>query len=210
MARRLLGFVFSLDAFVAFSLILIAIQSMVIVSSTPAGYWPSLLQADFLAKDTLRAAANTHTDSGRTVLSDVRGPSTLNPGDELVRLSNHLIRPPYSYAYSYYDLASQNWTLIYNASDPMHADPSDPRINITYRRVAASSEQLALEYSVLPVRPQSPWCNVMCHGWGGNIPTPNNERSRADCVETPCSAQSASAYQTGNLTFGLVRLTVWG
>ena len=211
MARRQQGFVFSLDAFVAFSLILIAIQSMVIVSSTPSGYWPSLLQADFLAKDTLRAAANTQLSSGGSVLSASSArisSNSLSSGDDLILLSDQLIRPPYSYTYSYYDLGAQKWAVVYNASDPAYVGASDPRINLTFRRVAASSERLLMEYSTQPVRPESPWCNVMCHGWGGSLP--GNYQSPDTCVQTPCSPQPASAYETGNLTFGLLRLTVWG
>ena len=48
----------------------------------------------------------------------------------------------------------------------------------------------------------------MCTGWTGNPPTPLHDR--ASCMQTPCDAQSGSLYQTGNLTFGLLRLTVWG
>ncbi len=218
MARRKKGFVFSLDAFVAFSLILIAIQSMVIISANPSGYWPGLLQADFLAKDTLRAAANTQLDTGRTILADssgtISGRSPLSPSSPLIMLSDKLIRPPFSYSYSYYDLNAQNWSLVYDASNyTYYMGGDDSHANISYRRVAASSEQLLMEYTIDPVRPQSPWCNVVCKGWGGNINTRNintHERDKNDCVETPCSAQSASAYQPGNLTFGLVRLTVWG
>jgi hypothetical protein len=206
MERRQQGFVFSLDAFVAFSLILIAIQSIVIVSSSPAGYYPSLLQAQFLAKDTLHTVSVTRLDSGQSVLADASGPisrGSLLRSDRIIEVSDKIIQPPYSYTYSYYDLEKQAWTLVYNAS----ADPSDPRSNITYRRVAASAEQLMLEYSTAPVRPESPYCNVMCRGWVGNPP---GYTDRTTCTKTPCDAQSGSLYQTGNLTFGLLRLTVWG
>ena len=144
MERRQQGFVFSLDAFVAFSLILIAIQSIVIVSSSPAGYYPSLLQAQFLAKDTLHTISATYLDSGRSVLADASGPISrggpLLPTDPIIEVSDKIIRPPYSYTYSYYDLERQNWTLVYNAS----AVQSGPHANITFRRVAASAQQLML------------------------------------------------------------------
>ncbi len=57
MARR--GFIFSLDAFVAFSISLIAIYSLIFFSSVPSGYYQSLTQAHFLAKDSLYSLANT-------------------------------------------------------------------------------------------------------------------------------------------------------
>ena len=65
-----------------------------------------------------------------------------------------------------------------------------------------------VDYSSATVRPQSPYCNVMCHGWnpttgGYTLPTSN-------CTETPCNNMPTSNFQVGNLSFGLIRLTVWG
>ena len=210
--QRRRGFVFSLDAFVSFSLIIIAIQSMIIISSAPSGYWHGLLQAEDLAKDTLHVVSNTMTDSGVTVVGDastrIMAGSKFYPGDNIIVMTNQLIPKPYSYAYHYYDLGTRNWTLLYNASNPsFNTDPSEPHLNITFHRVAASSEQLVLDYSSPVIRPQSPYCNVFCHGWD---PKSNTYSLPKDCTETPCDAMPSSNFQAGNLTFGLLRLTVWG
>ncbi len=210
--QRRQGFVFSLDAFVSFSLIVIAIQSMVIMASVPSGYWHGLLQAENLAKDTLHVVSSTMVSSGVTVVGQaserIMAGTNFSSGDNIIIMTNRLIPRPYSYAYNYYDLGTHQWVLLYNASDPnFNPDPADPHYNVTFHRVSASSQMLVLDYSSPVIRPQSPYCNVYCHGWD---PATHTYRAPQDCVETPCTAMPASTFQTGNLTFGLLRLTVWG
>ncbi|MEK6982375.1 MAG: hypothetical protein AABX38_05575 [Candidatus Micrarchaeota archaeon] len=53
------GFVFSLDSFVAFTLCLVIIYSLIFFSSIPSGYYDTLTQAHFLTKDTLNALIST-------------------------------------------------------------------------------------------------------------------------------------------------------
>lgn len=208
--QRRRGFVFSLDAFVSFSLIIIAIQSMIIISSAPSGYWHALLQAEDLAKDALHVVSGTMTPSGVSVMGEASASiiarSRFSAGDNIIIMTNQLIPRPYSYSYHYYDLGKHEWITLYNAS--ADSDPADPHFNVTFRRVAASSEQLVLDYSSPVIRPQSPYCNVYCHGW--DPVTHAYRANRQDCVQTPCGAMPSSNFQTGNLTFGLLRLTVWG
>lgn len=210
MARRQ-GFVFSLDAFVAFSLILIAIQTLVLVSASPSGYYTSLLQAQFLAKDTLHAISTTALE-GRGVSAlgaasaDIASGRGLTRDMPIIKISDQIIQKPYSYAYSYYDMASQKWMLAYNASDNAY-DPDGPHANVSFSRVQASAQKLMLEYSSPPVRPESPYCNVYCRGWRA---TTQEDTPAEQCLQSPCDAQGRSAYQVGNMTFGLLRLTVWG
>lgn len=216
--QRRRGFVFSLDAFVSFSLIIIAIQSMIIISSVPSGYWHGLLQAEDLAKDALHVVSSTMTDSGVTVMGEasarIMAGSPFYSGDKIILVTNRLIPRPYSYSYHYYDLGKHEWITLYNASDPaFNPDPTDPHFNVTFRRVAASSEQLVLDYASPVIRPQSPYCNVYCHGWDAQKAAagdPSPYKGPAECTQTPCEAMPTSNFQSGNLTFGLLRLTVWG
>ncbi|VVC02364.1 Uncharacterised protein [uncultured archaeon] len=207
--RRSRGFVFSLDAFVAFSLILIAIQTMVLISASPAGYWKALLQAQFLAKDTLNDISTTMTSNGVSALGEASGRiadrATLDSSFRIIQISDKIIQKPYSYAYSYYDINTDQWSVVYNASHD--EGPDGPHANISFKRVEASAQKLMLEYVDLPVRPQSPYCNVYCKGWLG---TTQNNTGADSCIQTPCNTTPMSAYQYGNLTFGLLRLTVWG
>jgi hypothetical protein len=208
--QRRRGFVFSLDAFVSFSLIIIAIQSMIIISSAPSGYWHGLLQAEDLAKDTLHVVSSTMAQPGVTVMGEasarIMAGSKFYSGDKIIIMTNQLVPRPYSYSYHYYDLGTHEWVTLYNASTD--SDGSDSHFNVTFRRVSASSEQLVLDYASPVIRPQSPYCNVYCRGWdpATNAYTAPHE----NCVQTPCDAMPTSNFQSGNLTFGLLRLTVWG
>jgi hypothetical protein len=99
------GFVFSLDAFVAFSLILISIQSLLIISSTPRGYYRGLNQADYLAQDTLQAltVAQDPAAPDQTYLDDVsRAIASNRPlvqSSNTIRATDSLIPRPFSYAF---------------------------------------------------------------------------------------------------------------
>jgi len=210
--RRRKGFVFSLDAFVAFSLILISIQTMVLISASPAGYWKALLQAQLLAKDTLNDITTTMVGTGPAATSALGASSgriaaggSLYPSDAIIQISDKIIHKPYSYSYSYYDMNTDKWTLVYNASKD--EGPDGPHANITFKRVEASAQKLVLDYASMPIRPESPYCNVYCKGWLG---TTYDDTPSESCIQTPCDAMPKSTYQPGNLTFGLLRLTVWG
>jgi hypothetical protein len=56
------AFIFSLDAFVAFTLALVAIYSLIFFSSIPSSYYYLLTQGHYLAKDTLYAASASSCD----------------------------------------------------------------------------------------------------------------------------------------------------
>ncbi len=53
------AFIFSLDSFVAFILTVAALYSLLFFSTVPSAYYSSLMQANYLAKDTLLTLATT-------------------------------------------------------------------------------------------------------------------------------------------------------
>lgn len=53
------AFIFSLDAFVAFMVALVAIYSLIFFSSVPSAYYSMLTQAHYLSRDTLLALSTT-------------------------------------------------------------------------------------------------------------------------------------------------------
>ena len=121
MFGALKGFVFSLDSFVAFSLILIAIQSLVVISSTPSGYYQSLAQANFVAQDTLNVLSHVrHDDGQKDLLSDGAAAAMNNDpqmAEKLILATNDLVPQPFSYTYDFYSFEDGQWHLIHNASD---------------------------------------------------------------------------------------------
>lgn len=219
MKRR--AFVFSLDAFVAFSLILISIQSLLIITSVPKGYYPALLQAEFLAKDTLQAVSLAKDSANQSLLgsSSANIVGGLSPASQLTQATDSLIPPSYSYAYYFYNASSAKWILLYNASDPSHFDAFNPsasangHVNVSYRRVAASAQMLMMNYSSPMVTDYSPYCNVVCMGWHTNANAPSSNWSgtdRQNCTKVPCDIYTKSNFQNFDFNVGLLRLTVWG
>ena len=57
------AFIFSLDAFVAFMVALVAIYSLIFFSSVPSAYYSMLTQAHYLSRDTLLALSTTACDA---------------------------------------------------------------------------------------------------------------------------------------------------
>ena len=58
------AFVFSLDSFIAFVLTVAALYSLLFFSTVPSAYYSSLMQANYLAKDTLLTLATTIVEDG--------------------------------------------------------------------------------------------------------------------------------------------------
>ncbi len=69
------AFVFSLDAFIAFTIAIMAIYSLIFFSSVPSAYYYLLTQTHFLSKDSLVAIATSDCvsvcPSGQTVLEAI-------------------------------------------------------------------------------------------------------------------------------------------
>ncbi|MBD3398434.1 hypothetical protein GF412_04385 [Candidatus Micrarchaeota archaeon] len=87
------AFIFSLDSFVAFVLTVAALYSLLFFSTVPSAYYSSLMQANYLAKDTLLTLATTTIgeddadtegicDAGQTYLSCIISDSDPEGMDE--------------------------------------------------------------------------------------------------------------------------------
>lgn len=210
------GYVFSLDAFVAFSLILISVQILLVMSSSPAGYYRQLLQAQYLAHDTLAVmqvalptcnATQCPTQTYMELISSYAVSGTCNGKPEckewIRQLNDENIPPPYSYAFIYEDLDG-NKIPLYNASE----DNTNPlHYNVTYRRVQASAQAYLLGYSIDLVRGDSPYCNVVCRGFD----SANNEYSTPEaCTAVPCGDAPENRFRPGEYNVGIIRMLVWG
>ncbi len=208
------GFVFSLDAFIAFSLILMAIQTLLVLSATPHGYYRGLLQADFLAQDTLQTLAIAQFQPGQSFLesasSTVISGGTFGSSYPIVKATDSLIPSPYSYAYFFYDFNRHAWFPLYNAS----ADSLNPHHDVAFHRVQAVSQTLVMgRPSDAPlVAGQSPYCNVVCKGWGrtNNNGLGGNTVPPSACQQVPCDVSTGSTYDPGDFNVGVLRLVVWG
>jgi hypothetical protein len=206
------GYIFSLDAFVSFSLILLSVQALLVMSSSPAGYYRQLLQASFFAHDTLDAMKIAKlpaiTGIDRTYmdyLSDFaltrNGCQTSGPCSAQMRNLNDLsILPQYSYAYFYDNLNGSSW-IVYNASN----DSQSTHKGIPYRRIQASAQSYMLGFTIPMNRGYSPFCNVVCRGFNGT----GNSTSEG-CTSVPCGDPPSDYFRTGNFSVGMIRMVVWG
>ncbi len=215
--KRSRGYVFSLDAFVAFTLILISIQAMILMTSLPKGYQRALLQADLLARDTLQTLSiaeprcpQNSGPCGSTYLELIYS-GTLREAcgsdlrDSCARVRTFLddaIPPQYSYGLSFYDLSSGAWTDYYDASN----DVDSTHYGITYRRVKASSQIFMIGYSIPLYTGRSPYCNVECRGWDEQT---KSDKPPEQCGQVPCDVPRNNL-DKGEFHTGLLRMTVWG
>lgn len=212
---KLKGYVFSLDAFVAFSIILLAIQTLVLMTSMPRSNYAALLQAEYLAHDTLQVMQiakppcptgnNCQSKTYLQMISPYAVKHQYCRGitdcwKNITELTDNSIPPQFSYAYFYDDMEGGSW-LLYNASE----DSRSTHFNVTFRRVQASAQIYLLGYTRDLKSGKSPYCNVVCKGYnpdtGGNAP--------AGLCMLPCDAPQSN-FDPGNFTVGLLRLSVWG
>jgi hypothetical protein len=90
------AFVFSLDSFVAFILTVAALYSLLFFATVPSAYYSSLMQANYLAKDTILALSTSQISEGTAslyncnpgttalacVLSDLEADADTEDGDK--------------------------------------------------------------------------------------------------------------------------------
>jgi hypothetical protein len=128
------AFIFSLDSFVAFTLALIAIYSLIFFSSVPSAYYFLLTQAHYLARDSLLAVSTSSCITGGcdnpdgTVLDNIAFHTDMGQQKELIKNTIGLMVPSqFGYTVSLSEDSGQGWTVLYDtateAADP-HAKGS--------------------------------------------------------------------------------------
>ena len=207
------GFIFSLDAFVAFSLIMITISLLIFTIGTPKPYYYSLEQAHQLAHDTLQAlATSTDNPSHGTYLEQILGGS----GPQVNRVmfavaggdgNNYrpIIPKGYGYRLDSYQFSNGNWTMLYDSGNDQAARVrgctyGSDRCGKEFTKLQASATTFASLYSTPPNPGQSPFCYLNCFGYGRTAGTA--------CNVTPCDTPKSN-FLPGNNSIAIVRLTVY-
>jgi|GEM_PF-1599872 len=153
------AFVFSLDAFVALMLVLLAINSAIALSSVPKGYYSSLEQAHDLAKDTLRSMQATQYNERLTYVDAV-----LVGGGERLRAiglsAEKAIPMQFGYRFDRFNALTNAWETLYDSAN----DPSSSRYGKVQRKLSASYRLFFSSYEVSPNRGESPFCYKSCSG----------------------------------------------
>lgn len=194
------GFIFSIDAFVAFTFVLIVLHSLIFISAIPSTYYAGLMQASYLARDTLSA------------LNSASASKTIDPGNNnslLEYIVEHRedkdilrayvgasIPDQYGYKLELWDSASKAWSGIYDSSDAANVPPYENHSK-SYNKLKASAYSIFFGYDTDIGRGfRNPYCYITC-----------NPSEYPSCP-TVCD-EPASNYEEGNATLGLVRLSIY-
>jgi len=158
------AFIFSLDAFVAFTLALLAIYSLIFFSSVPSSYYYLLTQGHYLSRDVLMALSTTTctndygmecTTPTGSLLDNVV--SQDSPELRKVLISNtvgKMVPDQFGYVMEMRDDGAQDWTVVYDTAqtdmrvnDDLHATSS--------KKLTVSSQIIAFGYSSPLTKPQN-------------------------------------------------------
>jgi len=213
------GFVFSLDAFVAFVLIMITINLLIFTIGTPKPYYAELEAAHILAHDTLQVLATSGdaasagmpaqtylerilTDGGQGgipgIMRKVAGGSGRYP----------IIPKGYGYKLQYLNLdgvqqgTAGGWVLLYDAGN----DTSSDRYGKNYTKLQASATTFLSAYTLKPMPGESPFCHAGCQGY--MVKANGSPSYSAPCDTTPCNT-TTSNFRIGENTVKIVRLIVY-
>lgn len=163
------AFIFSIDAFIAFTLSLIAIYSLIFFSSMPSAQYAVLTQAHYLAKDSLSTLMLTKCDAlicgvGNTDASIVdyvafrTGGTPHNP-DQIAVINaylNDIIPPQYGYKIELGNGVS--WDVIYDSA----VDDATNKHIKSMKRLSVSS--YAVIFNVNSGNPQNQYKYMTCNG----------------------------------------------
>ncbi|MFH2106440.1 MAG: hypothetical protein ABII22_04215 [Candidatus Micrarchaeota archaeon] len=166
------GFIFSLDAFVAFTLSLVVISSLIFFSSIPSAHYATLMQAHYIAKDALLALSATpcadKIECGDSVSllnyivirKETEGRLQQGMVDSFI---GNYIPKQYGYSLSIYDKDSGNWREIFK----------DERGKID-RHVSVSEYSMVHDFRYFVSAPANIYQYKTCNG-GKNIACSENQ-----------------------------------
>ena len=217
---RKAGFIFSLDAFVAFTLTMVTVGMLIFIIGTPKPFYPSLEQAHELAHDTLSVLATSsdrpadplqptyleqimkNPGTAKAIMFKVAGGSDTYPGR---------IPKGFGYRLETYDFNSGSWNEppIYDSGLDCQSSLAyapftyfSDRCGKNFTKLSASATTFASIYTDPPVPGESPYCYLSCFGYE------NQYANSTHCDTVPCNV-SIWNFQTGNNSIQLIRLVVY-
>ncbi len=167
------GFVFSLDAFVAFTLALIAVYSLIFFSSIPSSYYYLLTQGHYLVRDTLLATATAECTSAYScgsvsgsILDAIVYSDNPSLRDALIQESiGEAIPEQFGYRLEISSDQGDSWSAIYDTADHT-GDPHAKRVN----KMQVSSQIVNFGYTgVYQKLTESPFVYLTCDGGDAGI-----------------------------------------
>ena len=185
------AFVFSLDAFVAFTLIIAALYTLVFFSTVPSAYYSALMQANFLAKDSLLSLSTTQYGDGQTYLDRVLEELHRGNQEPAYTYLGALIPKQFGYSISTCGNGGPEgceWETLYDTAvdyDPYgHKD--------SYDKLRATAQALYIVVDAARDKGESPYGYITCTG-----------------DYTVCDLPLPYEYEEGEVSLKLVRLEVY-
>ena len=209
------GFIFSLDAFVAFLLITITISFLIFTIGTPKPFYSSLEQAHQLAYDTLNVLATSTDQTGNPtyleqIMSDNVGSAQIR--DIMVHVvggNDSQYRPiiPLGFGYTFrtYNYVNNTWTTIFESNSSSNC-PYTGRCGKQYTKLQTSASTFTSIYVNPQLPGDSPYCYLNCHGYD-IVPTPHYSPS-GSCTKTPCDAPTSN-FISGDNSIQIIELIVY-
>ncbi|MEW6748675.1 MAG: hypothetical protein AB1295_03130 [Candidatus Micrarchaeota archaeon] len=165
------AFIFSLDAFVAFTLALLAIYSLIFFSSVPSAYYYLLTQAHYLSRDTLLALSTTacSPDYGScaafgSVLDSIVAEDNVGDRDSMIQSTVGVMVPPqFGYALEVSRDQGDTWELLYDTADA-HQGDNHAR---SAKKLTVSSQVISFGFNDRVYKLEtSPYRYLSCNGDG--------------------------------------------
>lgn len=166
------AFIFSLDSFIAFTLALIAIYSLIFFSSVPSSYYYLLTQGHYLSRDVLMALSTTDCvsdygvcSSSGTLLDNIATEENQNFQKNLIQNTVGLMVPE-QFGYRM-EISSDNggsWENVYDSSE----EPQDKHAKRS-KKLTVSSQVISYGYSgKVNKLNQSPYNYLSCGSAAGS------------------------------------------
>ena len=168
------AFIFSLDAFVAFTLALVAIYSLIFFSSVPSAYYYLLTQGHFLSRDILLSMSTTKCTDDYGLCENPFGSVldnvvSLNSGNEtahrteLIKNTVGVMVPrQFGYAVEMSDSLGSDWELVYDTKD----DAADPHAK-SRKKLTVATQVITFGYGGrINKLIESPYNYLTCSGDG--------------------------------------------
>lgn len=158
------AFIFSMDGFVAFTLALVAVYSLVFFSSVPSGYYATLAQAHTLAGDTLEALDLTRcvpdvpgcpANEGNASVLEYISIRSDDP-DAIRSFIDPQIPPAFGYRLESKQ-AGGGWDTLYDSVGQPGRPPG-------VRKLSVSSFRLLFQYDSALPSPENPYGYLTCTG----------------------------------------------
>ncbi len=191
------AFIFSIDAFVALTIVLVVLHSLIFIAAVPSSYYGGLMQASYLSRDTLAMlgsadASKVLDDKDFADMSLLDYLMSTKDPESVCAHVGALIPNQYGYSLEFWDSLSDSWLEIYSTNGTSLC--RDEAHNSLYHKLRVSSYSIFFGYTDSgPRGRESPYCYITC--------------SSSICP-TQCD-KPKSLYKEGKATLGLVRLSVF-